>query len=349
MWTFLQQLQSRNSGYEVFFAKYAEQLAFGEQIGNATISTLRFPSPYRAWLKKLSLVRKDLAEFLNSCEMQKMLKFQQPLPQLTDDWGVVSWENKVTWDKIIHSTWKHKDGRGMMLFINTTSDKVTSLPQADCCRGRCLTVLAEGRQPEIHEAGSPAPAVELGAYEIRLWLLSDKPDPAWAASLTPLMQTIATTMDDLGLNINQEVDFTKRNELDASKHEYLRIKDASWFFGAHRFTNPNLGYNPPANADNWAVCPPESIIYFGIVDFGAEAKTLEGEFAVYQPGVTVEVVNLTSNHAYDVLATFQLTPGGWYDYKTVTTETVRHLYGKLDIALRVKGGNCNIRGWRVLK
>jgi hypothetical protein len=154
-------------------------------------------------------------------------------------------------------------------------------------------------------------------------------------------------MDDLGLNLNQPVDFTKRNELDASKHEFLRIKDASWFFGAHRCVVPFLDYDPKTNPDNWAVCPPDSLIYFGVVDFGAEAKTLAGEFAAYQQGVTVEVVNLTNNQAYEVLATFALEPGGWYDYKTVTTKTVRPLHGKLDIALRVKGGNCNIRGWKV--
>jgi len=338
----------RQSGYNVFFAKYGEQLAYGEQIGNANINTVRFPSPFRAWLKKISLARIALADFLNSAEMQKMLKFQEPIPQLTDDWGVVSWKNMVTWDKVLHSVWKHKDGRVLVMFINTTNETLTIRPQADRFQGYALTVMAEGKQPQDFPAGALAPAVDLKPYEIRFWLLNNgQPDAAWAKSLTPLMQNIATTMDDLGLNLNQPVDFTKRNELDASKHEFLRIKDASWFFGAHRCVVPFLDYDPKTNPDNWAVCPPDSLIYFGVVDFGAEAKTLAGEFAAYQQGVTVEVVNLTNNQAYEVLATFALEPGGWYDYKTVTTKTVRPLHGKLDIALRVKGGNCNIRGWKV--
>ena len=338
---------SRPCSYESFYPKYGEQLIFGEQIGWVQINSLRYPSPMRAWLKKLALLRQALAPFMNSSEMQKMLKFQEPPEQLTTHWGVVPWENVNTTDKILHSVWKHSDGRVLVMFLNTVAEDQTVKPIGNIADEKYLTVLSEGQDARPVKQGTSLPSVTLKPYEFRMWLLSKQPPKEWAESLLPVMKKIATVMDDLGLYLNQPVDFTARKELDASKHEFIRIKDASWLLGANRFVATNLDFDPKAKPDNWAVATPDSVIYFGSVNFGEHAAVLEGEFAAYKPGVTVEVVNLTRDQPHEIIATFQLTPGGWYEYKTVLANTIRPLHGKLDIIFRVKGGNCNFKGWRI--
>ncbi|MBP1583057.1 MAG: carbohydrate-binding protein, partial [Victivallales bacterium] len=140
-----------------------------------------------------------------------------------------------------------------------------------------------------------------------------------------------------------------RKELDATKHEFIRLKDASWLLGACRFSKTTLGYSPSSAPDNWAVCPDKSCVYFGHVDFGDDGcSRLEGEFACDRQGVVVEMVDLTLDHPHEVLATFNLRPGGWYDYQTVSAVLARPVYGKRDIMFRISGGNCNFKGWRAL-
>jgi hypothetical protein len=333
--------------YESFYPKYGEQLVFGEQIGWTYINTVRFPSPMRAWLKKLALLRYDLADFFNSAEMQKMLKFQKKPETLTARWGVQG-ESVNTTDKILHGVWKHKDGRILAIFLNTVNEPQTVLPPDSFLASRGAAILAEGKEPLYVPAGSPAPAVILKPFEAQLWLLTNQPDQAWAARHARVMQKIATVMDDLGLMLNMAPSFQERKELDASKHEFLRIKDASWLLGACRFVKTNLGFDPKNAPDNWAVCPDKSCIYFGRVDFGEQCTRMEGEFACDRDGVTVELVDLTLDHPHKVLATFTLGAGGWYNYHTVQATLTRPICGQRDVMFRFAGGNCNFKGWRTL-
>ena len=339
---------SAESEYASFFPKYGEQLVFGEQIGWVNFNTVRYPSPLRSWLKKLALLRYDLAEFLNSSEMQKSLHFQQPPETLTATWGIQG-KNICTTDKILHGVWKHKDGRLLVIFLNTVNEPQTVLPSDSLLADRTAAILAEGRDPLFVSQGSSAPAVILKPYEAQLWLLSAKPDQAWTDRHARVMQKIATVMDDLGLLLNDRSSFAERKELDATKHEFIRLKDASWLLGACRFSKTTLGYSPSSAPDNWAVCPDKSCVYFGHVDFGEGGfSRLEGEFACDRQGVVVEMVDLTLDHPHEVLATFNLRPGGWYDYQTVSAVLARPVYGKRDIMFRISGGNCNFKGWRAL-
>ena len=335
--------------YEHYFPKFAEQLVYGEQIGWVSVNTVRFPSPLRSWLKKLAFVRHGLADFLNASEMQKPIAFTEKLPQYTSEWGVVGWENQVTVDKILHGVWKHQDGRVVVLFVNTdTRETLTAKVPADYNIGRNLAVLAEGQPPRFLDANTPAPTVTLQPLEIQLWLLSEGMLHAWAQNFTALQQRLPGLMDDLGVFVNQRPDFSKCLKLDASKHEYIRLKDASWLLGANRFTGGNLGYHSTRMPDNWAVATPGAEIYFGDVDFGQDAKVLEAECSAFRPGVTIEVLDLTFNHPLTVLATFELPiTKGWYDYETVTANLKRPVSGHRNILFRVKGGNCNLKGWRV--
>jgi hypothetical protein len=340
---------SSKHDYASFFPKYGEQLIFGEQIGWIQINSVRYPSPMRSWLKKLALLRYDLADFLNSAEMQKMLKFQRKPETMTAAWGV-NGKNECTTDKILHSVWKHKDGRILVIFLNTVNEPQTVLPPDSLLAGKAAAVLAEGKEPLFFPAGAPAPAVILKPYEAQLWLLNDQPDRAWAARHVPVMRKIATVMDDLGLMMNDAPHFPDRKQLDATKHEFLRIKDASWLLGAFRFSKTNLDYDPVKAPDNWAICPDKSIVYFGQVDFGDDGCTrLEGEFACDRNGVKVEMVDLTLDHPHEVLATFDLAAGGWYDYQTVQAKLTRPLIGKRDVMFRFSGGNCNFKGWRAVE
>jgi hypothetical protein len=340
---------SAETEYASFFPKFGEQLVFGEQIGWAHVNTVRYPSPMRSWLKKLALLRYDLAEFLNCAEMQKPLKFLQPPETLTATWGIQG-TNVCTTDKILHGVWKHKDGRVIVIFLNTVNEPQTVQPPSSLLVGKEAAILAEGKEPLFFAPSSPAPAVVLKPYEAQLWLLSDQPDRAWAARHARVMSKIAGAMDDLGLMLNDRPNFAERKELDATKHEFLRLKDASWLLGAFRFTNTSLGFSPSKAPDNWAVCPDKSCVYFGRVDFGEEGcSRLEGEFACDRPGVKVEVIDLSLDHPHEPLATFSLCPGGWYDYRTVQAIAVRPIWGKRDIMFRISGGNCNFKGWRTLK
>jgi len=294
------------------------------------------------------LLRYDLADFLNSAEMQKMLTFQKKPETLTAAWGVQV-TNVCTSDKILHGVWRHKDGRLLVIFLNTVNEPQTVLPPDSLLANKAAAVLAEGREPLFFSARSHAPAVILKPYEAQLWLLTDRPDRAWAARHTPVMKKIATVMDDLGLMMNDKPNFAERKELDATKHEFLRLKDASWLLGASRFSKTNLDYDPVKAPDNWAVCPDKSVVYFGHVDFGEDGcSRLEGEFACDRNGVKVEMIDLTLDHPHEVLATFDLAAGGWYDYQTVQARLSRPVWGKRDIMFRFSGGNCNFKGWRTL-
>jgi len=338
-----------NVPYEHFFPKYAEQLVFGEQIGWCGMAEMRFPSPMRSWLKKLAFVRHSLSDFLNVSEMQKPIAFTEKLPQYTSDWGVVNWDNKVTVDKILHGVWKHPDGRTVAIFVNVdTRETITAKVPAGYVAGRNLAVLAEGEPAQFLAGGEPVPAVTLKPLEIRLWLLADGDLHAWAEEFATLQQRLPGLLDDMGLFINQKPDFSKCLKLDASNHEFIRIKDASWLLGANRFTGTSLGYNAQHLPDNWAVATDGAEIYFGDVDFGKDAQELEAECSAYRPGVTIEVLDLTYNHPLTPIAVFQVpvTPG-WYEYATATAQLNHHVSGRRNVLFRVKGGNCNLKGWRI--
>jgi hypothetical protein len=337
--------------YEAFFPKYGEQLIFGEQIGWNGLEEIRYPSPRRSFLKKLSLLRYAIASFMNAAEMQKPLTFAEPPETMTTMWGVDD-IHKCTTDKILHSVWKHKDGRGLVMFLNTVAEEQTVRPQLSL-KSSQLVVLREGAtSPQIRK--DVPTQVSLPAYGAEFWLLTDSDgttDELVGRVFHAMQKSVRVFEDNQGLLINQSPDFSKSEMLNAVKAP-LYARDACWLLRAFRATGGNLGYHPNPGRkmnENWIAARDGAVVYFGKAYVGTAPDSVEFELATDQKGVVVQLIDITENAPDAVLAEVRPDPGPWFEFRKFRVPFLRNVDGHRAVVMQFSGGNCNLRSWQVIQ
>ena len=157
--------------YESFFAKAAEQLVTSEQIGWFDYPDLRDPQK-RLYIKKLGHLRYSLLNFFNEANMQHPLSFAKPIPLLKSKWGAVGNFSLVTTPKIRHGVYKRKDNLTMVVFTNSTKEKITIYPKLTVDKNHIIAVCKEGSPNYI--TTSKAPAVTLTSRSSEVWIIGNK-------------------------------------------------------------------------------------------------------------------------------------------------------------------------------
>ena len=332
--------------YEGFFPKYAEQLAYGEQIGWMSYQALSYPSPRRSFTKKLAHCRWVLADFLNSSLMEPPLEFERPLERFAPQWGVMD-RNVVTVDKVLTSVWRHVDGRTLVMFLNTVNEAQEVFP---IWRrgGTSFAICREGADRPERAAAAPK-RVKLAPYGFEFWLADDA-SPALADALSRTLSSAAKFMrEGRGALLSRDPgQFGKTASADAAKG--VAASGAAWGLLAYIPDCPHCDYSRdvPEWADGWIPAVDGGLVNYGTVDFGTDAKTAEMSLATDETGVMVELFDVTGDVPDRKIAEFRPEAGDWHGYKTCTSPLRGKVAGKRDIVCRVKGGMCNLKSWKVL-
>ena len=333
--------------YESFFPKYAEQLIFGEQIGWMTIDTIRYPSPRRAYLKKLALLRYAIADFMNSAEMQKPLRFNGKNETMKTMWGVDD-INMNTTDKILHSVWKHTDGRELIMFINTANEVQSVRPLYDTAGKKVFVTGETFSAPQ--EISSIPEKITLQPYAAEFYLTGfNSSDPMIGDVQNAMIKGKDAMNSDRGLLIQLKQNFATDHMLNALRQD-LQARDASWMVLATRNVTNNLGYhtNPRRNMyGNWIAAKDGAVIYYGQVYFGDDPATVDCTLATDMQGVKVQLIDITEDSPDFLLAEFSPEAGKWFDFRKYTVPLKRKVTGRRRVIFRVSGGECNFKSWRV--
>ena len=155
--------------YESFFAKIAEQLVLSEQIGWFDYPDMQ-DGTKRLYTKKAAHLRHALLNYFNESDMQHPLNFKAPVPELRSKWGAVGNFNVVVTPKVRHAFYKRTDGSKMVIFANSTNEKITVYPELEL-HGKLLGICREGSAKA--EITSKIPAVSLAPRSFEVWIISD--------------------------------------------------------------------------------------------------------------------------------------------------------------------------------
>jgi hypothetical protein len=118
-----------------FYAKMAEQLVNGEQLGSISLDGDGDSHNPAAMLftKRMAHLRLALIDYLNGNEMLKPLAFRRPMPQLTTFWNAFQdgsgGGGNITHDTVRHSYWENeKTHVRMAVFVNSSADSIAFEP-----------------------------------------------------------------------------------------------------------------------------------------------------------------------------------------------------------------------------
>ena len=332
--------------YASFFPKYAEQLAYGEQIGWTSYPTIAYPSTRRGYLKKLSHCRFALADFLNSSEMERMLGFAEPVGMFRSKWGVIE-SNPVTVEKVIHAVWRHVDGRRLVLFLNVTEEPQGVAP-VWTRGGKVFSVCREtSGQPEFL---SEAPArVKLAPYGFEFWFVGERED-AQAVSVAQMLRRAARfPKEGRGAMLSLAPAFARTASTGFGRD--VTPRDAAW--GLLAYLPNGLQYenhrSVPAWKDGWIAALDGGLVNYGEVDFGEESRAVEMNLATDEKGVSVELFDMTGDVPERQIAEFRPVAGGWNAYRKHVSPLFGEVRGKRRVICRVTGGFCNLKNWKILR
>ncbi len=155
--------------YESFFAKAAEQLVTSEQIGWFDYPDMQ-DGQKRLYIKKLGHLRHALLRYFNESDMQHPLNFKKPVPELRSKWGAVGNFTVVTTPKVRHGVYLHKDGLRMVVFTNSTNEKITVYPELETGKNLIATCREGAAKAEIT---TKIPAVTLAPRSSEVWLIGN--------------------------------------------------------------------------------------------------------------------------------------------------------------------------------
>ena len=335
--------------YEGFFPKYAEQLAYGEQIGWVSYQTISYPSPRRGFLKKLAHCRWALADFLNSAEMEAPLEFSEPPQRFASVWGVDA-RNVVTVDKVIHSSWRHVDGRRAVMFLNTTGERQSVAPK--WTRGGAAFYVCRECSACPDVMASAPKHVSLAPYGFEFWLVDD----ASCAVANPLAKTLARASgfmtEDRGAMLSLDpAALSKTVVVDASGGKTVPAANAAWGILATIPAHPHCDYfrHVPEWKDGWIAAMDGGLVSYGTVDFGTVAATeMEMSLSTDQQNVKVEFFDVTGDMPERKFAEFRPAAGDWHGYRTCVSPILARMQGRREVVCRVSGGICNLRNWKTV-
>ena len=155
--------------YESFFAKAAEQLVMSEQIGWFDYPDMQ-DAQKRLYIKKLGHLRHALLNYFNEADMQHPLNFKTPVPELRSKWGAVGNFAVVVTPKIRHAVYLRQDGLKMIIFANSTNEKLTVYPEVDPGKN-FIGICREGSSKA--EITTKTPAVTLNPRCSEVWIIGN--------------------------------------------------------------------------------------------------------------------------------------------------------------------------------
>lgn len=333
--------------YESFFPKYAEQLCYGEQIGWVGHQSIAYPSPRRGFLKKLAHCRADLCDFFNSSEMEAPLRFALPPETMTTRWGVCA-PNVVKTDKVLSSCWLNKDGRRLVMFLNTVNEHQCVEPMW-ASNGKIYTICREkSDRPEVmHDAPRQ---VNLAPYGFEFWFVGDAEAVEANAIAKRLARASCFMKKDRGALLSRAPKFSKTVDVDAKGGNPVIARNIAWGLLAYCPDEPHLDYSArlPDAKDGWVFVMDGGLVFYGQVDFGIGAKSVELTLATDESDVRVEFFDVTGDVPERKIAEFRPMKGDWHGYKVITAPLLGDVSGVRAIVCRVSGGICNLKNWRLL-
>lgn len=336
--------------YESFFPRFGEQLVFNEQVGWLGVADICYPSPRLSYMKKLGILRYAAAGFLNSCEMLAPLKFRKKPQTMSCRWGVMTLAD-VTTDKILHCVWKHKDGRIMIIFLNTVNEKQSLQPIVPFAF-RSLDVC--GETGGVRRRTDAPAEVMLEPYGAAFWIFDAPEGDGDVKKIGAALRRTATVMSEpRQFMLHQRQDLSRFSNSDAVKAP-LYGKDAQWMLFATRGNGKGLGFDSSSIYKpltyNWIAAHDGAVISFGAAYLGENPESVEMELATDSPGVTVRLVEIGRDRAGAPLAEFHPTPGNWFDFRKYRVKwRGRDVGGRRWMVITVSGGDCNIRSWRSIE
>lgn len=333
--------------YESFFPKYAEQLCFGEQIGWVGHQTIAYPSPRRGFLKKLAHCRADLCDFLNAAEMEAPLRFVRPIETMTTRWGVGA-PNVVTTDKVLSSCWRHKDGRRLVMFLNTVNEPQRVEPEWKAEGGPFTICNEKSDSPEVQRTAPHH--VALDPYAFEFWFVGDAAAAEAPALSRHLSRAASFVRKDRGALLSKAPEFSRTADIDAKNGKFVAPRDVAWGLLAYRPDESHFDYSArlPETKDGWMFVMDGGVAYYGKVDFGEGAKEMELNLATDEPGVSVEFFDLSDGASMRMIAAFHPAAGEWHGYHVLNSPMLEEVSGVRSVICRVRGGICNLKNWRLL-
>ena len=338
--------------YEAFFPKFAEQLCYGEQIGWVSYQNVMFPSPRRGYLKKLAHCRAALARFMNSSEMDAPLAFAVRPEEFCTDWGLMEY-NPVTVDKVLTSVWRHKDGRRLVMFLNTVNEPQAVKPLWN--RGGDSFSVCREADPRPQTLASAPKSVNLAPYGFEFWFVGERGSgvpPLQEEDSAILARTLAKSAGfpwkDRGAMLSSKPAFDRTVENDAKDGKPVTAQDAAWGLLAHipAYTMMDCA-RTSALKGGWVAAMDGGLVHYGSVDFGTGAKAMEMRLATDEPNVKVEFFDVTGDGPVRKIAAFAPPPGGWHDYRAHVSPLFGEVTGKREVVCRVMGGICNLKDWKL--
>jgi uncharacterized protein DUF6259/concanavalin A-like lectin/glucanase superfamily protein/carbohydrate binding protein with CBM6 domain len=338
------------------FIKTAEQLVYAEQLGWITLEDIEVASPLRRYIKKIAHLRKALLGYFNEADMLHPLKFKNKTPMISSIWGTCKPERKpVKTAKILHSVWKRKDGRIMIVFANTVNESTSVEPILDFNK-KYLFVCREGKKSGqvINLETGTVPAVKLEPYASEVWLLDDSDAFMEGKNIAATLYKIAHFDDGKTLRILNSVRLhneIKTLHMDGKK--YLRVNDAKRFKKAYR-RPVKTGGNIKKSKDIVLMVQSGGNISYPNVDFGKHAyDSFEVLVAAGKnnSGGLIEFFTVKDNGSIDksIGAIRVADTGGWYNFKNVKVPLKEKISGTKNILIKFTGKACCFKGWRVAK
>ncbi len=157
-----------NSGkgtYLSHFVKSGTQLVNGEQIGWFTYAYLRRPA-FALYVKRLCHTRKMLLGYMNGGDMEHPVRYKEAPLQQTTLWGQGSGKPaNVTLPAILSSTWRARDGKAVMIFLNTTETVQKAAPIVPE-KGTWYSCKADGSCTMLKPGAVP---MEIASQRLELW------------------------------------------------------------------------------------------------------------------------------------------------------------------------------------
>ena len=325
------------------FIKFAEQLAYAEQLGWITVEDLIVATPLRTYFKKLAHLRQGLIKYFTEADMLKPYRFEN-MPKIKSRWGDFGQAKNVITDKIIHSSWQLPDGRIMAIFINTVEEPVSvKVKHAFDAKGK-LAICREGAKTPEYADPAKLPEIKLAPYATEVWLYSPADNSEEASKIAALMHKISTF--DMGEDVFPSSGYNRgAKKTTVSPGTEIYLDQIYRYYNCHRKPYKSGG----GIRKGMLYTYDKSEIYFMNLAISPEVKALEITAAA--TGKTeVELCEITRKGTLRPLAKIQLKSSNkWMEMHKNTIELPKQMKkGKTALLLKFSGDTTRFQNVKFL-
>lgn len=329
--------------YESFFAKLAEQMVCGEQLGWIHINNMRYASPRRLYLKKLAHLRYGLSDRFNRSDMMTPLVFRGNVPKLNTVWADLGGAHATETDKVPSSVWKDsKDGSLMVVLVNSVNEQVSIAPIWSYEDGTG-TIFREKKPYRQSYDFRKNQDFKLTLEPYESVVIVSKPAGKEATEYAALLERIAS-FKDYGPILYHPQNFKACNKFKIEVGKTLAPVASSWRKNAFMPRGRCLAFDE----DRWIQAVDKAEIFYGEADFGTENwKTVTMDLAAEAAEAGTKVQLLADGK---ILAEWNVTrTENWIHFKPFESRLNFVPAGKVRLSVQVNGKGCRIKNIRFLK